>query len=46
MECVCGYRTSALAVPQSRSPALEKKKNILHGYRTSAPAVPHSAHGL
>ena len=35
-----------LVLPQSRTPALEKKKEILHGYRTSAPALPHSAHGL
>ena len=40
-----------LVLPQSRTPAVEKKY-ILHGYTTSAPAVPHSrsrlfsAHGL
>jgi len=35
-----------LVLPQSRTPAVEKKKEILHRYRTSVPAVPHSAHGL
>ena len=31
-----------LVLPQSRTPAVEKKKEILHGYRTSAPVVPQS----
>ena len=31
-----------LVLPQSCTPAVEKKKEILHGYRTSVPTVLHS----